>query len=392
MILGGLKLSDELQRSTFMLPARCKFFQQYQRFVPSPPASQRTFLVLVGDDEYWKGYLARRAPLKRDYLAQLIRTLGDCAPPVIAIDFDLRSPAPDEYDNSDYAKETDAFVSAVKQVSKKSPIVLPVTLNRNASSLEPTVYSAKLGLVKDRIIQGHIQLPYDPRRIPLVHELAQGTIDSFAAAAVRLTTDKGILNGYASNELPFGRFIPPSKFRLAWARDVLNRSVPGLCDSIRGSVVVVGASWHQSSYKRGVEKIDAHLTPVGLIPGVFVHANYIEALLAGKTYRSIHESVQWWLDLIFALTLALTLDLRLAIPSWPSQLLWQGVFRILLKLSLVTLLLCTLLLLSYLFLQNLGIFVDILIPAVLLIAHSAVDYVIRIRLDLARSQTIYKEV
>src|SRR2546425_9954980 len=39
------------------------------------PLDLHVAFVLVGDDEYWTGTLARRIPIKRDYLARLIRAV-----------------------------------------------------------------------------------------------------------------------------------------------------------------------------------------------------------------------------------------------------------------------------------------------------------------------------
>lgn len=53
-----------------------------------PAYNRRTVLVMVGDEEFWKGEgLAGRTPTKRSYLAGLLRAVGRAGPEVIALDF-----------------------------------------------------------------------------------------------------------------------------------------------------------------------------------------------------------------------------------------------------------------------------------------------------------------
>ena len=53
-------------------------------------------LVLIGDDEFWLGELSGRRPVKRSYLAIIVRALDSESvnASVIALDFDLRLPKP----------------------------------------------------------------------------------------------------------------------------------------------------------------------------------------------------------------------------------------------------------------------------------------------------------
>src|SRR5271166_5522076 len=51
-----------------------------------------TVVVEVTDDDYWKGELASRSPIKRTYLKKLVEALDAANVRVIALDFQMRSP------------------------------------------------------------------------------------------------------------------------------------------------------------------------------------------------------------------------------------------------------------------------------------------------------------
>jgi CHASE2 domain-containing sensor protein len=64
------------------------------------------------------------------------------------------------------------------------------------------------------------------------------------------------------------------------AGDVMHpKNKEDLRKRVEHQVVFVGGAWHALGYKTGDKLIDSHDTPVGMIPGVLVHANYVEAVL-----------------------------------------------------------------------------------------------------------------
>ncbi|MFD1561263.1 CHASE2 domain-containing protein [Paraburkholderia silviterrae] len=92
------------------------------------PSPVNITLLQIGDDEYWKGSLARRVPVKRDYLAALVNKLCAADPQVVALDFDLHSPVVDgSYnDNPEYKGETLTLVDSVNRAAASGcKVVLP---------------------------------------------------------------------------------------------------------------------------------------------------------------------------------------------------------------------------------------------------------------------------
>src|SRR5713226_8565652 len=101
----------------------------------------------------------------------------------------------------------------------------------------------------------------------------------------------------------YGRFLKVSEFQKLSAPDLLG----GLASSkncCRDRIVLIGGAWHQYGMNRG-PLVDTHHSPVGEISGLYLHANYIEALLDEK-YK--HEVPHW-----FAVLIALVLSLMIYI-------------------------------------------------------------------------------
>ena len=80
---------------------------------------ENTIIVLIGDNEFWKGSYAGRAPVNKKNLGDLILSLSKLKPRVIALDFNFCSPTIDGsvVENNVYLDETRAFSEAVKNVS-----------------------------------------------------------------------------------------------------------------------------------------------------------------------------------------------------------------------------------------------------------------------------------
>jgi hypothetical protein len=103
-----------------------------------------TRVLYINDDEYWKGYPAGRRPIKRDYLANLVRAVDKADAAVVALDIDLRSPDPttDEIP-TDYQDETKELVKSILEVADKRIVVLPKTIGYDSEGtawLEPDFY------------------------------------------------------------------------------------------------------------------------------------------------------------------------------------------------------------------------------------------------------------
>ncbi|MGH9508619.1 MAG: CHASE2 domain-containing protein [Terriglobales bacterium] len=346
--------------------------------VRGPLYPKRTALVLIGDEEYWKGELGGRAPIKRDYLAKLVEKLDAADAAVIALDFDLRSPVPDGsmIEHPDYRAETERLSQTLKNVASRRPVVLPATVGFDAKGYyveRPTIFSG-FDFGEARVHKGYLQLPYDLRRTPVALELASGEmLDSFALAMVG-AVDATARQRIATQEmdaLPFASYMTESDFagttpedaKLFSSSAILNGDPAALRKNLGARIVIVGGAWSSAAYGTG-KRVDIHPSPAGTMPGVFLHANYVEAILNDRTYRPLSENLVMALEIALVLGVAVILALNM---------------RTLRKFALVSAVCVGFVFVSYFFLQNLGMFFDFFVPVAVLSGHLIVEKVVHWR-------------
>jgi len=63
----------------------------------------------------------------------------------------------------------------------------------------------------------------------------------------------------------------------------LSGDKPFLKDKLAHKIVIVGGAWSQIVFGNR-SKVDEWLTPVGLLPGVYIHANHVQAILCDRVY------------------------------------------------------------------------------------------------------------
>ncbi|MEA2600741.1 MAG: hypothetical protein QOF89_1733 [Acidobacteriota bacterium] len=314
LIFIGVGIGNWLDRQRFGTDLRFQVFQGLQALSPHRGFSRMTAIVMINDEDYWKGPLSGRTPLKRDYLADLVRALDLADPAVIALDLDLRSPIPDGslIERPEYQAETLSFLMAVKDVSSHRTIVLPKTLGigpGGALMPESDIYDHfdfKNGDVKI----GHVTLLSDVQRVPARITLKNGIfVNSFARAIVRDFQSESLEE---RNEAapPYIAYLRASDFPVFSATDVLSNPTAAT-KLLAHKIVLVGGAWHSRAYNRGPQ-VDVYRTPVGLIPGVFIHANYVESLLNARTFQPIPESLLVTVEILLVLTVAVifVLDIR----------------------------------------------------------------------------------
>jgi len=182
----------------------------------------QTTLISIGDAEYYGDELAGRRPLKRSYLARLIRKTAEARPAVIALDIDLRSADPTgaREDPADYRNETEELMSAVCSVNAAhTKIVLSKAISEVKGNLlgDHNVYddSHSCPAAGHQYISGYIQLANDIRRVPLTVTLNDGTqVDSFSLAIARAAHGRQFdLQQLDREDIPFGYFHSPGEFR-----------------------------------------------------------------------------------------------------------------------------------------------------------------------------------
>jgi len=341
---------------------------------------QHTFVVTVDDDDYWKGDFNRRSPIRRDLLARLIAKLADAQAIVVAVDFDLRSPVPDgkPRETPAYQQEDDELIAAVNHAcAGHHAVVLPATIGSGpARSLvrESDIYS-DAAFPPRFYFTGYIALPNDARAVPLdIHVAGDQSLDSFALAAVRAYKPDAVKRIKHLNIFPFGGYLDPAEFPQMNAATVMSLDTVSLQDQVGGKLVFIGSNYHKLGWKTG-QLNDSHPTPVGPISGVFVHANYAEAILGGNFVWPAHEAFAYAGEILVLLSMAFVFAIDM--NAW-------------IKLAIVVCASLLFISVGYFLLQNLGIYFDFLIPVVFLLLHVSADKVLewrRIALAAERRDT-----
>jgi CHASE2 domain-containing sensor protein len=175
----------------------------------------------------------------------------------------------------------------------------------------------------------------------------------------------------AMDALPFASYMTerdfagttPEDSKLFSASAVLHGDADTLRKNLGARIVIVGGAWSSTAYATGT-RVDSHPSPAGSMPGVFLHANYVEAILNDRTYRPLSEEVVMALEIALVLGVALILALNL------------GTLR---KFALVSVVCVGFVFVSYFFLQNLGMFFDVFVPVAVLTGHLVVEKVLHWR-------------
>ncbi len=352
-IACGVALGRVVDHLEFGLAARYPVYQAMLHLAPQKARAGRTALVLIGDVEYRGDELKARSPIRRDYLARLLRAIDAAEPALIAIDFNLEA-APQ------YADEDGKLVAAVKDVSSRRPIVLPVTLEqaghekyRRAPQLYPD------SICSQTVRRGHIQVSEDVRPIPVALRLVDGSPqDSFAEAIVRFV-EPAVLAGFDSDEdPPFATFLRRRDLLAVSAASVLSGRYNGALSPLHSKIVIVSGDWQAEAISR--RHIDDMETPAGVMPGSMVQANYVEALLGSRSYRELNEYLAVGLEVSLALCLALLFERSRG---------WK-------KLGAMVVLCCAAVFIGYVLLENLGRYYDFYWPVIFLVTHGVAAEVI----------------
>jgi CHASE2 domain-containing sensor protein len=379
----GYKLSSK----PLWIRARAYIYQHLSTFGPPARYPQRTAIVLLDDDDFWTEtpistkpappQLAGRSPTNRAYLAALINKLTEAHVGLIVLDFDMRSPDPNSNtdDSLEYAQEDTALFHAILNAcAHNHQIVLAGELTKPEKELVETrnIYDSAC-LPEHCTHKGYIELPLDIRRVPVAVPLAsQRSVDSLALAAVKAVDPVAYQRVISRDEtdFPYSQFMPLSVFNktapsqtLFTGRDILNADTAHLTAQLLNRIVLIGAGWHSFAWKQG-PPVDSHQTPSGTLPGVLVHANYIEAVLQNGTAKPFPESVAVVLEILLALLLSIFGMLEI---HWAWK--WSAVF--LSSLGVI--------IFSYLLLHTFGLMLDFFFPLIFVGVHSLCEHILEWR-------------
>ncbi|HYM62610.1 MAG TPA: CHASE2 domain-containing protein [Thermoanaerobaculia bacterium] len=370
LVLVGFHLSYWLSRYDWWQDA-C--YSASNALVSLTPATtthpSHTAVVLIDDDDYWRGEWARRVPLKRHTLARLLRTIKAASPRGIAVDIDLRCQTPDGsvIVHDDYREETEDLLTSVRDIGRNIPIVLGKSIGfdetRRKFVVDADVFD-RFDFGDANVHAGYTRLPRDLRQVALSAATTGINLDSFASVASRLDRQSlKTATNRSGTSLPFVRsFFGRDQFEsasaLVPARKILTGDSPAM-HALRGKFIIVGGDWHRDAYGRG-ERIDAHMTPQGWMSGALIHANYIEAVLSEQVMMPSGEGVHLGVEL--AIGFLLTSIFACAISYW--------------KILYLIALACAVALFSLLAWANLGVFVDAAPPLILLAGNAATEKVL----------------
>lgn len=364
-IVGGMVIGHYFQEEHIWIKGRYRAYRALDWTSPNPREPKHTVLVLIGDEEYWAGPPARRVPIHRGYLASVVKALDTCEPSVIALDFDLSSPMSDGslVEHPEYAKETALLVTTVLEVSRHRPVVLPASITPTKPGkpfLIPSSVYGVLPFTKGKLQRGYINLPFDVRQIPTPQPVVTGgLLDSFAVSIVRARHENVLKDAERSDVLPFGTFIQKS-FPTVYTKDVLE----GNCGSIPSKIAIVGAGWSRSTYGEG-GLVDLHPTPLGMMAGALIHANYVEALIDTNTRKPLPDIAGQVIEFIVLVIFAFVLAIKTNHPYYKIPLVMLG---------------CLLLVfISYVTWQNVGYYFDFFLPGVFLLFHAFLDYFVELQ-------------
>jgi len=362
LIVLGIYGEEKLTGQPVVLATEYRIYRVYRDLNPLPLYPTRTALVLIDDDEYWKGEPARRVPINRKYLARLVRRVVVGNPLVIGLDFDLRSPTVDgkPVDNEPYGLETKELLKAVGEVvARRKVVVLPDTIGLNRAGKAVRLSAVYDGVKLDPAVRhGFIMPAPDIRRIPLSLPAAGGGyLDSFAAAMVRAVDDRSLRYLGGSSAFPYSTFLNTKLFPKILAHDIWKMDDAELEARLAGKIVIVGAAWHRSAYRYG-EYIDLHATPAGRVVGANILATYVEALLNWHFLKPLNAWIARIIEFLLALVLAAGI---VAFPGrLPGAIAVATIFLLILVVNYI----------SYL---SFGRFFDILLPLVLVVVHALVE-------------------
>jgi CHASE2 domain-containing sensor protein len=340
-------------------------------------------IVEVDDSSFWHPPFSGVQPTNRRALADLALSASKQFPAVIAFDFAWKSPTWEPRDDdvrgkgNKYLLETISAIATRKKapvISKSVPVVVTTGLvdNKHGAWIrEPNIFE-DTAYEKAGASVGHINLPLDPRQIPLQmkawewNSRYEREFDSFAfevaeayERAAHISPSVGdnssIRDAMNVGEFVFGGFLDRDAFPRVSASDLLkSKGTANLCQN---RIVLIGGTWHQYSENNG-PLIESFRSPVGSIPGVYLHANYIESLLDGR----FQKAVPAWLAVLIDLVLAVILYVA---SSLPQRLGARIVLFVVLFSPLA---------IAYVLSASAGLYLDFIIPLLLLSAHLAIDH------------------
>ncbi len=338
-------------------------------------------LIEVDDGSFWHSPFSGVQPTNRRALADIARNAAEQGAVVIAVDFAWKSPLWQPGDDSIRANDNKYLLETIREIAtgkvtrRPVPVVVTTGLVQQQSGewiREPNIFEDSVYEQAGATV-GHINLPlYDQRLVPLQmkawewNSKYQREFDSFAFKIARayedvthtspsLADNNSIREAMSAEKWVFGGFLPDQRFLKVPAQDVLKKT--GKVNLCQNRIAIIGGTWHQYSENHG-PPIESFRSPVGTVPGLLLHANYVESLLDGRFGKGVSPKVAVLADLALALTVYFVVRLP------------KGILA---RLG-VSLALFGPILLAYALVATAGIYLDFVIPLFLVIAHLVIEH------------------
>jgi hypothetical protein len=406
-LVVGIFAGHWLGSSSWFTQVRYKLYP-YQIFTwnQSSLHPRHTALVLLDDGDYWGDRFQARTPLKRDALAELISQLDMAGVNTVVLDVDLRSPHPwdPNFEFPDYTNgggkqkgEDEQLFEAIQHMCSEGRYVVLASSVRfdqygyhEMPSIDGSVFSPDSYCGKKRLARkGYIQLPNDmrqfPGRLPLVDDdgTAAGHLDSLPLAVVGTADELAYADaiGDSAKGFRFSEYLTEDDFRKSGliysGRKVEALKAHDPMGPLANRIVFIGANW--SSYASGNgSRVDLHLSPGGVEPGVMLLANYVEAMLDRTgTFAPMSDIAASALEIGLAIFLGLVWAMEVH-AGWR----WGAAgFVVLLCIFLTNVLL-----------QDLGLFLDFLVPLLVIVVHALIEELLGLRHKLQHAKHHSQEV
>jgi CHASE2 domain-containing sensor protein len=385
MIVIWASLWEELQsQMPFLEAGQLKYHEWLSELNPRKSRVHWATVVEIDDESFWNEPFNGQQPTNRRALADLALTIAKAGATVIAFDIQMRSHLAEPGDSQARREDNDYLLKAIGQITRQG---VAVVLTRGLDCNEEGECKEEPNVFKDEELPagaslGHINLPYDRRYIPLRMrgESWDGTstkyFDSFAQQIVaayettanvkrKTTENRFIQEAIRRDDFVYAGFIPESEFDRISAGELLKGSVSD-AEKCRHRIVIIGGTWHQRAGRGPL--IESFKSPVGTIPGVYLHANYVEAL---NDDRFGIAAPRW---------AAILLDLLAAV------LVYLAFLRAKRTATKIAVLFMAIVFLSapYVFATNFGMYIDFVAVLSLCLVHLAIEHYFELRAHAKR--------
>lgn len=331
--------------------------------------SHESVIVLAIDqEEFYRGKPKGVRPINRDYLAEIMALVAAAKPRVIGLDVGLETNTPDESPQpSDLTKSELGLLSTLNEIGRtQCPIVLPRTIvgEEEAVSRRYDLYDALPFSNDANVTTGHTSSAHDHRQIPTRVTLANGDVlDSFPVAVLRHAVRK-LPAKLEDPEAPwpYSFFLPNSAFvprdapvgkdGLLTIAQFRAASATQRREWLEHEVVLIGGTWRVNPH--GGDLLDGHETPRRELPGVVLHANYIQSLLWDAMYALPRP---WRLAIEILLAFLISVVFHFA-RGWS----W--------RMTLVIGTLIAVVFFTWVFSAAIGLFFDMVVPVAFLGVHA----------------------